>query len=687
MSIAHEHAPSMLDAALGYAARGWAVFPCHSLVRVVAETTYYRCYCGKRCSSPGKHPCTRDGLKSASTDTNQIREWWRKSPNANIGIATGAVSGGLVVIDLDVKHDGVENWRDLAERSGGHPDCPTALTGGGGRHLFFHSTDALQNSVSVIAPGVDVRAEGGYVIAAPSLHASGASYAWELSSDPADVAVPALPAWVLALAGRKRTPGKRAAGAPATFPEGGRNDGLYKLACSLRAKGLEHNEILPALLAANTERCVPPLDDVEVAKIVASACTHEPGGSAPTSPSPPDDGREWTKQLACSGKWNLPKPTHGNACVLLRNEPTYAGRLRFDESRQSVVLDGALLTDGDIGRIREDLEHRWFVAFSADTLHGAALTVAQEQTFHPLRDYLRGLRWDGERRIARVLTEVLRAKDDDLSQLFIGRWFLSAVARALRPGCKCDTALVLVGKQGARKSTFFAMLGGDWFSDDAIDLSNKDAFLQIARAWIIEWGEIEHVTSRRHAGEIKGFLSKRIDQYRAPYGRTMIEVPRGCVFVGSTNQSRFLEDETGSRRFWVVEVGEIDATLLAAWRDQLWAEAVQLLDSGERWWLEASEDSARELRADNHRVSDPWESVLRVWLQRQPRTDHTSAEIFANCLNVPLDRQGKTLEMRLGDLLHRLGCERRKMRLQRDGKKTSPTWAWVFNPKLDGSEE
>lgn len=686
MSIAHTADRSAsLDAALAYAARGWAVFPCHSLVRVVADgADHYRCDCGKRCSSPGKHPHTREGLKEATTDAATIRRWWARWPGANVAIATGAASGGLVVIDLDAKHDGVEHWREIAERNGGHAECPVALTGGGGQHLLFHSAEPVQNSVSVIAQGVDVRADGGYVIAAPSLHYSGRAYTWELSSDPEDVAVPELPAWVLALAVRKRTPSKRGAGAPATFPEGGRNDGIYKLACSMRAKGLEEEEVLAAMLAANTSRCVPPLDDVEVAKIVASACTHEPGRS--NEPAPPVVGEgsaEWMQELHVSKKSKSILSTLANATILLRNDPAYAGQYRYDESRCAPVRDGSTVTDGDIGRIRDDLERRFFVAFSAETIHSGVLLLAEERRFHPVREYLRSLTWDGERRICRVLTEILRAPESDLSQLFVGRWFISAVARALRPGCKCDTALVLVGKQGARKSTFFATLGGDWFSDDAIDLSSKDAFLQIARAWLIEWGEIEHVTGRRHAGEIKGFLSKRVDQYRPPYGRTTIETPRACVFVGSTNQAQFLEDETGSRRFWTIDVGEIDAATLAAWRDQLWAEAVVLLESGERWWLEPEEDQARELRAESHRVGDPWEPVLRSWVAKQVRKEHTSSEILSECFDMPRERQNRSVEMRLAALMRSVGAEHRKMRLVRDGRSQSPAWAWVLDSEVE----
>jgi hypothetical protein len=113
----------------------------------------------------------------------------------------------------------------------------------------------------------------------------------------------------------------------------------------------------------------------------------------------------------------------------------------------------------------------------------------------------------------------------------MGRWFLSAAARPLRPGCKVDTALVLVGPQGARKSSVFSALAGEWFSDTHVDLASKDAFLQLAGTWIMEWGEIERVTSRKGADEIKAFLSSKTDKYRPPYGRSVVEIPRSMIQV------------------------------------------------------------------------------------------------------------------------------------------------------------
>lgn len=171
----------MLQSALAYASFGWAVFPVHSI-------RSGRCTCGKSdCGSPGKHPLTRHGFRDASTDPATVADWWRKHPWANIAIATGEVSGRLMVIDLDSKPeegiDGEETWRNLAKDI---PATVEVLTGGGGRHLYFAYPDDidLKSGTGVLGPGVDLRADGGYVLAPPSLHASGRRYEWEVSSDP-----------------------------------------------------------------------------------------------------------------------------------------------------------------------------------------------------------------------------------------------------------------------------------------------------------------------------------------------------------------------------------------------------------------------------------------------------------------------------------------------------------------------
>jgi hypothetical protein len=177
-----------LDAALDYAARGWPVFPCHSIH--AGSCTCYRA----ECSSPGKHPRIGGGLTAATTDVDTIQRWWRRWPTANIAIRTGAPSR-LVVVDIDPDHGGATTLRQLVRRHGELPSAPTVRTGSGGTHLFFaHPGERVGNSAGALGAGIDIRGDGGYVIAPPSRHVSGATYRWERG----DVALPASPSWIVA---------------------------------------------------------------------------------------------------------------------------------------------------------------------------------------------------------------------------------------------------------------------------------------------------------------------------------------------------------------------------------------------------------------------------------------------------------------------------------------------------------
>ena len=279
---------ALYDAALSYARRGMAVLPLHCALDG-------KCSCGKDdCSSPGKHPHTKTGLKEASKDPQQIADWWRKWPNANVGIVTGKVSG-IVVLDIDGDR-GEESLSNLEADLGPLPDTWEQLTGGGGRHLVFIRPimDKVGNRVGV-APGVDIRGDDGYIVAEPSNHVSGGQYVWEITHHPDEQRIAELPPdWLDIL-----TPAPRqyeSVELPAEFAQGERNELLFKLAASLRAKGLSDVALLAALREENTVRCKPPLSDREVETIARSAAKYQPGeiglsrsAAAHTAPLPPQE--------------------------------------------------------------------------------------------------------------------------------------------------------------------------------------------------------------------------------------------------------------------------------------------------------------------------------------------------------------------------------------------------------------
>lgn len=256
-----------LAAALSYAARGWPVFPVHSIRR---QGTL--CTCGRRdCGSPGKHPRTENGLKDATTDERTIRGWWQRWPDAGVAIATGR---GLVVVDIDVHKGGDDSYVDARRVLGDVPDTVEVITGSGGRHIYLAAPEgvAVRCSAGQLGPGLDVRGDGGYVVAPPSLHASGRRYQWESSGDPDEVAIAPMPeGWLARLTAPQR--GRALGVAAEVFGEGRRNVGLFSIARSLRARGLDEEELEAALQVANTRRCVPPLDTREVESIARSACS------------------------------------------------------------------------------------------------------------------------------------------------------------------------------------------------------------------------------------------------------------------------------------------------------------------------------------------------------------------------------------------------------------------------------
>jgi hypothetical protein len=412
----------------------------------------------------------------------------------------------------------------------------------------------------------------------------------------------------------------------------------------------------------------------------------------------------WESTLVRSGRRTA--NTFGNAMKIFRSAPLFAGRFRLNLMSQGIEFEGAHLPEGRIGTFREKIEDAPWGGFSPSeaTVMQAVRALAEEQAYHPVQDYLAGLVWDGVPRLDLVATELLHAESDELVTTMVRRWFIGAVARALNPGCQVDTALVLVGDQGRKKSSFFRALAGAWFGDTEIKIGDKDAYGQIHLNWITEWGEIDRVTSQRHAGEVKAFVSRRADTFRPPYGKTTATYLRSCVIVGSTNEGEFLSDPTGSRRFWVVRVRQtIDADLVTSLRDQLWAEAVAAYRSGEIHYLLPEEDRAREIAAEQYRARDAWEEVVDSWLEdrwagHQIETGQrllTSQVILRKALGLEPRDMDRAVAMRLGRVMAALGYANERQRVPRqaadlyrdpEGNPLKLVHVWTLAGALDMNE-
>lgn len=277
---------------------------------------------------------------------------------------------------------------------------------------------------------------------------------------------------------------------------------------------------------------------------------------------------------------------------------------------------------------------------------------ASDHPFHPIREYLDGLHWDGDRRVDTWTTVYLGSEASEYTAAVGSRWLIGAVARVMTPGCKNDCALILEGPQGAKKSTALRALGEPWFTDDLADIGSKDAQLQIRGAWIIEWSELDAM-SRVDISKIKAFMSRAIDRFRPPYGHRLIELPRESVFAGTTNSDSYLRDETGARRFWPVRCGVIDIDRLKQDRDQLWAEAVAQFREGASWWLDKQFlVEAAEVEQEERYEGGVWDDLIREWVAGRPSVSIT--EVLGGCIKKAPELWTQTDKAQVGRSLRSL---------------------------------
>jgi hypothetical protein len=379
----------------------------------------------------------------------------------------------------------------------------------------------------------------------------------------------------------------------------------------------------------------------------------------------PPDGFQWFSApgagCVVSQKGALMKLYH-NVYMHLRNHQDWAWRWSRNEMTLQPLLDGVELSDTKASEIRRWFERKVGLAVTVEDVRQAIAEVSAAWPVHPVRDYLLGLQWDGVPRLREVSRDFIGA-DDPLSAELVHRWFIGAAARALRPGCQLDTALMLVGPQGWRKSSFFRVLFGQWFSDSYMDVTSKDCYQQLKAAWCHEWSELETVMHASRESRVKAFLTSPHDNFRAPYARDPACHPRSCVIVGTTNHERFLTDPTGSRRFWVLSVTKkIPVDDLAKVRDQLWAEAVVDYTRGEQWWLREDQDEARETASVTHAVEDTWQDAIEGYVSKPGLREVALRDVLEQAVKLPLERHDHGSLRRAGRILRGLGWTSKTVR-------------------------
>ena len=338
---------------------------------------------------------------------------------------------------------------------------------------------------------------------------------------------------------------------------------------------------------------------------------------------------------------------------------TFGSRLRFNEMTREVELDGE---EYDLDNAYLELGIHHGIKASKGLALDMFMLVAKENSWHPVRLYLEKVANHIRPISLDNLAERYLGTKNPLYNIFLKKTLIAAVARIFEPGCQVDTALVLQGKTGVRKSSFFKYLTGrEWFNDDFKAGDTKDELLKLHRNWIIEWSEIESVFNKKKSGEIKAFITCTSDCFREPYGRKTANHPRHQILVGTTNEGEFLSDPTGNRRYWVIPVAvdRIDTDLLTQERNAIWSAAVEAYRAGEKWYLTDEEEQLAKENNEHFLESDVWEDVILEWLSGREETPVTIRAILSEALNIDISMQDKRVQGRVARCLTKNGWERK----------------------------
>lgn len=716
--------------AINYARRGFAVIPLWNNKKL---------------------PATKHGLKDCSKDEGEVSELfasYKSQDEPNIGIVTGSVSD-IVVIDCDRHHDGADGV-DVFKKwmvDNGILLCNQYIvkTPNDGLHFYYRTDIArlINNSAGKLFPGVDVRGDGGYVVAPPSvidgkvyscltdmneipelprqlaaklLELKYGSRAHEIldridSGDDLDDVINSVDTVGAATrmsieqatailrngkrANRSGLSVKQASSSSSSVgaiggavvgkvSAGTRNDTLFRSACAMRHQGLPFESVLASAAALNMT-FEPPLYDSEVAAAVRSAFRYQGDGDNP-QPSMSGDkpvsvsfiggksiyvdpriapdimsfnGVELSVRRTKNAVWV--EPTTSNIASIIENDVDLKGRISYDSFRNAIVVSGELpwdvvpyegeheWTNADDSGFDAFLNDRYGVSANTQRIASGLTLAANSSQSDSLKDKIAGLpKWDGVKRAETLFVDCLGVRDTPYVRAATTLWLRGAIARALKPGCKFDYMLLLQGKQGLGKSYILQKLSmsSDFYNDNLNTIDGDAALEKLRGFWIVEMAELLATKKTREVEAIKAFITSQVDSYRAPYARRVERRPRRCVFAGTTNETTFLTDRTGNRRFLPLLCGvcEKKVDMFADGFDeyvmQVWAEVLTM--GIDNLVLPNDVEAARQAIFDDALVDDERVGLIQEYLENNHGVRLCARQIAVDALGLDT----KTIESR-----------------------------------------
>lgn len=349
-----------------------------------------------------------------------------------------------------------------------------------------------------------------------------------------------------------------------------------------------------------------------------------------TFPESGGSGTGWLDALELDSKGN-PAKTAKNIMLILENDPRLKGCFQKDVfARQTYVLrqtpwkqekSKRELADEDLAGLRIFLESEYHIT-GAYKIQDAFDSFIDQGAIHSVREYIKGLKWDGVKRIDTAFIDFLGADDTPYIRKSARKIFCAGIARIFTPGIKFDYLPALIGAQGIGKSTFIRIMGKDWYSESlkVSDMKDKTAAEKLLGSWVIEISEMDGMNTTK-ADTLKSFLSAQQDKYRPAYGRETVTNKRQCIIIGTSNEREFLKDDTGNRRFWPIDVGKNAPTKnvfteLPEVIDQMWAEAYMLWILGESLYPDAEMAEEAEREQEAHRHEDPRKGIIEEFLKQ-----------------------------------------------------------------------